>query len=258
MDTQTDYIAALIDLHRGLPRLGPGDVDFSRNLLRGLPPLPPQPGIADLGCGSGAGALLLAGHYQCPVSAVDSSLVFIEELKTRAKQAGLGHLIRASVGDMAHLDWPTGSIDLLWCEGAAYNLGFEQSLSLWRPLLPPGGIAVLSELSWFTDPVPAPALAYWREAYPGIASEAENRARADRAGFEVLATQRLPASAWWLNYYGPLRERMAQFQNSPSLGAVMEAVIRDTEQEIDLFQQFSDCYGYTFYILRATPNGRAA
>jgi ubiquinone/menaquinone biosynthesis C-methylase UbiE len=246
-DTQTEYIATLTHLHRGLDRKGPGDADFSRHILNNLASLSPRPQIADLGCGSGAGALLLAQHYQSPVRAVDSSPVFIGELKARANQLGLDHLIIPIHGDMAQLDWSLGSVDLLWSEGAAYNLGFEQALKIWRPLLANSGIAVISELSWFTDHPPEAAIAYWQNAYPMMGTEAENIARANKSGFNVLSIHRLPSQAWWANYYAPLRERMQQIEITPS----NQLVIRETEEEIRLFEKFSDSYGYTFYILQS-------
>jgi SAM-dependent methyltransferase len=255
MDNQIEYITPMINLHRGLDRQGPGDVDFSRNILQNLPSLPPQPRIADLGCGSGAGALLLAKYYQCNVMAVDASPVFIQELTVRAKQMDLEHLITPIQVDMAKLEWPVASIDLLWSEGAAYNLGFEQALRLWRPLLANHGIAVVSELSWFTDEIPEPAIAYWHRAYPMIGTEAENIVRAasplgnrsEKAGFSVLSTHRLPSSAWWINYYEPLRERIEQIEITPAT----QSVIREIEDEMALFEKFSNCYGYTFYLLKA-------
>jgi len=42
---------ALIDLHRGVGRVRPGDPVFSREILAGLPGLPAKPRIVDLGCG---------------------------------------------------------------------------------------------------------------------------------------------------------------------------------------------------------------
>ncbi|MGF1538349.1 MAG: class I SAM-dependent methyltransferase [Elainellaceae cyanobacterium] len=247
MDTQAEFIAALTDLHRGLARKGPGDADLSREILSSLPSLPTKPRSADLGCGSGAGALLLAQHYQSIVRAIDTSPVFIEELKSRARQAGLEQLIIPIQADMAQLDWPAGSIDLLWSEGAAYNLGFEQALKVWRSLLSSSGVAVISELSWFIDNVPAPARAYWQNAYPLMGSEAENMHRAHRSGYSVLSTHRLPSQAWWVNYYEPLRERMQQIDITP----IIQSVIRETEEEMRLFEEFSDVYGYTFYVLQA-------
>jgi ubiquinone/menaquinone biosynthesis C-methylase UbiE len=246
-DPQAEYIAALIDLHRGLDRQGPGDTDFSRGILRGLPPLPPTAHIADLGCGGGAGALLLAQHYQCHVTAVDASSVFIETLRRRAKEAGLNHLITPLVADMAALDWPSASVNLLWSEGAAYTLGFERALGSWRPLLVHDGIAVISEMSWFTDKPPEPALAYWQAAYPTMGSESRNIARARGAGYEVIATKRLPSELWWRNYYDPLRTRLEQAREIP----INQEVVRETEAEMALFEKFSRFYGYTFFILRA-------
>lgn len=238
-DTQTEYVAALIDLHRGRDRKGPGDSDFSRNILSDLSTLPLKPRIADLGCGSGASALLLAQHYQSTVMAVDSSSVFIDELKVRAKQLGLEHFIIPIQGDMGKLDWSVGSIDLLWSEGAAYNLGFEQALKIWRPLLVNSGIAVISEMSWFTDSAPEPAIAFWQNAYPMMGSEAENIDRANRSGFSVLSMYRLPSQAWWANYYEPLRKRMQEIEITP----ITQSVIRETEEEMRLFEKFSDSYG---------------
>jgi serine/threonine-protein kinase HipA len=188
----------------------------------------------------------LAHHYQSVVMAVDTSPVFIDELKIRANQLGLEHLIIPIQGDMATLDWPIGSVDLLWSEGAAYNLGFEQALKIWRPLLVNNGIAVVSELSWFTDNVPEPAFAFWQNAYPMMGTEAENIDRASRSGFRVLSTHRLPTQAWWDNYYEPLRQRIQQMEITPKI----QTVIRETEEEMRLFANFSDFYGYTFYVLK--------
>lgn len=41
VDSQTEYIDALIDLHRGIERKGPGDNAFSLNILSNLSTLPP-------------------------------------------------------------------------------------------------------------------------------------------------------------------------------------------------------------------------
>jgi SAM-dependent methyltransferase len=254
MDMPADTLNALIELHRGLDRQGPGDAAFTRALLDSLPPLPASPRIADLGCGSGAAALMLAAHFAgpVPVLAVDQAREFLDELMARAAAAGLADRVTAIQADMGELSWPPKSIDLLWSEGAAYSLGFERALTSWHPLLADGGIAVVSEMSWFTrQPDPA-ALAFWKDGYPTMADEAENRARAMRAGYRVLDTRRLPSQAWWENYYGPLRRRMDALVAHPAL----QGVIQETTEEMALFEQFSDQYGYVFYVLAA--NGHPA
>jgi hypothetical protein len=165
----------------------------------------------------------------------------------RADRVGLGHLITPVCADMGALDWPPASIDLLWSEGAAYVLGFEEALRTWRPLVAPGGLAVVSEMSWFTSGRPAPALEFWRAAYPTMGDEAENVRRAERAGFEILETRRLPFEAWWGNFYDPLRARMKTLEGSE----LHRDVLRETEEEIALFERYGEHYGYTFYGMRA-------
>lgn len=246
-DPQADTIAALIALHRGLPRQGPGDAGFTRAILADLPPLPPAPRIADLGCGSGAGALALAAFYRAKVTAVDAAAEFIAELREHARQAGLDHLVQGVCADMGALAWPAGSLDLLWSEGSAYTLGFQEALTRWRPLMASGGLAVVSELSWFGEERPGPAQAFWKLAYPGMGDEEQNILRAGRAGFETLFTRRLPRDAWWMNYYGPLRERLRELEITP----LNRSVVQECEEEMALFERFGDFYGYTFYVLRA-------
>jgi len=80
-----------------------------------------------------------------------------------------------------------------------------------------------------------------------MGSEAENMDRAHRSGLDLLSVHRLPSQAWWVNYYEPLRERMGQIHITP----IMQLVIRETEEEMKLFEQFREFYGYTFYVLQA-------
>lgn len=248
-EADATFIQAMMHLYGGLDRLGPGDDDFALELLaeRALPS--PQPRIADLGCGTGAGSLLLARHFKLPVLAVELIPGFLETLTDLSKAEGLSDFVQPIEADMGALDWPDGSLDLLWSEGAAYNLTFRGALERWRRLLVRDGIAVISEMSWFTDDRPPRAVAFWAEEYPAMASEAENCRTASECGFSVLATRRLPDTAWWENYYGPLQARMADL--APHATGVLAAVIDDTRKEIDLFREHGDRYGYTFYVLRA-------
>ena len=128
MEEQEKYIRALIELHRGLERQGPGDTGYSNYIISQLPELPTNPRIADIGCGAGAGTLFLADKFRSKVRAVDFSREFLDELEDRAKQRGLEHLVETIECDMGSLDWKPETIDLLWSEGAVYNLTFEGAL----------------------------------------------------------------------------------------------------------------------------------
>jgi hypothetical protein len=49
-----------VNLHRGLPRLGPGSDTTTLQTLAYCDGLPPAPAILDIGCGTGAQNLVLA------------------------------------------------------------------------------------------------------------------------------------------------------------------------------------------------------
>jgi SAM-dependent methyltransferase len=249
MEEQEKYIRALIELHRGLERQGPGDTDFSDYIISQLPELPTNPRIADIGCGTGAGTLFLADKFRSKVRAVDISRDFLDELDNRAKQRGLEHLVETIECDMKSLDWKPESIDLLWSEGAAYNLTFKGALKAWRPLMAPNGIAVISEIGYFTSEVPESLKVYWQNAYPAIGTESENSIHANSSGFKILGIHRLPSKAWWENYYGPLRDNMNFFKHSED--SILQAVIKETEEEMKLFEEHEEQYGYSFYMMKA-------
>jgi len=137
---QEKYIQALIKLHLGLERQGPGDTNYSNYILSLITELPKNPRIADIGCGAGAGALFLAEKFKSNVLAVDIAREFLDELEIRAKQRHLEHFVETIECDMGSLDWELESIDLLWSEGAAYNLTFEGALKAWRPFMAAHGI----------------------------------------------------------------------------------------------------------------------
>ena len=166
-----------------------------------------------------------------------------------ARKEGLADLIDPIECDMGSLDWEPGKIDLLWSEGAAYSITFEGALKAWRPLMAAKGIAVISEMSYFSDNPPEIVIQYMKNLYPGIKTEADNVELINSLGFKILAVQRLPSQAWWDNYYDPLRNNMMRLKDSGD--NIMQTVINETEEEMNFFKEHSAVYGYTFYIMRA-------
>ena len=111
------------------------------------------------------------------------------------------------------------------------------------------GIAVISEMSYFTSKVPKSVRVYWQKAYPTIGTESENSNHANSSGFEILGIHRLPSKAWRDNYYEPLRKNIEIFKKSND--SVMQSVISETEEEMKYFEEHEKFYGYSFYIMKA-------
>ena len=238
---------AIFQLYEGLARLGPGSDESTRRALALLPSLLPNPVILDLGCGTGASSLVLARETGGRITAVDIHEPFLDELERRAAKAGLAGRITTRRQSIDALTDPPRSYDLIWSEGAIYQIGFERGLRLWRPLLSPGGCLCLTEATWLTPEPPAKAHAFWAEAYPAMAAAEENVERARAAGYDCLGYFPLPRSDWEREYYAPLEARM----NGLRLDPVFEEIIAETDREIELYREHGDSYGYVFYAFKA-------
>jgi hypothetical protein len=160
--------------------------------------------------------------------------------------------------DMADIPRVFRSIDLLWSQGAAYNIGFAHALSTWADALAPGGFAVVSELSWLAAKPPAAVEEFFRTGYPDMRSVADNVDFATSAGYALLATHVLPAAAWVDGYYDILAPRAKALADHPDPG--VREFARETSREIEIFAQSEASCGYVFYLLerRSAPAANQA
>jgi SAM-dependent methyltransferase len=243
-------VALLVDLHQGLARLGPGSTAATLRALASCPELPVVPRILDLGCGAGAQTLTLASSTSGPIVAVDRIPCFLAELRAAARLRGLGERIDIVQADMDALPFADARFDLIWSEGAVYNIGFDRGLAGWRPLLGPGGYLVVSELEWRGGDPPPELQAYWRENYPAMRSAEENRNAARALGWRVEDHFELPAEAW-TDYHGPLRDRIGAFRARHRDEPDAQAVADTTEEEMAVMDRYGALCGYGFHVLRA-------
>lgn len=204
--------------------------------------------VCDIGCGTGASALVLARALDARVTAVDAAPAFIERLRERAVAAGLGGVIDARVGSMESLPFADASFDVVWSEGAIYNMGFDAGVRAWRRLLRCGGVLAFTELSWTTAARPAEIEAYWTAEYPGIRTAGENLSALEGAGYRVLGCFLLPGSCWVEHYYGPLAAGFGAFLDRHGHGEEARAIVEAEEREMRLYREFGAWYGYVFYI----------
>ena len=247
-----DEIALLIDLHLGLDRLGPGTDALTRAALARCAGLPPRPQIADLGCGAGASALVLAEATGGEVLAIDQEPAFIDHLRRRARARGLDGRLRAAVADMAAPPVAPGSLDLVWSEGAAYFLGVEGALRAWGPLLRPGGWLSFTELCWTVPEGEAPppaCAAFWAEGYPAMAAPAQHLATAAALGWRALPPEALPPEAW-AAYHGPLEARLGPWAAARAEDALAQRVAGATRDEIALVRAHPGAFGYVRFTLQ--------
>jgi trans-aconitate methyltransferase len=234
-------------LFDGMEKLGPGSNSDTLKVLDMLPK-PVRGVIVDAGCGVGRQTLALAQRLQTLVHAVDSYEPFLASLAQRAKEAGIEHHIKTHCMDMADIPSTFQEIDLLWSEGAAYNIGFPHALKTWHPSMRSSGFAVVSELSWLRDDVPAEARQFFQTGYPDMRSTDYNRTAAQDAGYNVLSTHTLPRETWVDGFYDILEPRAKKLVDHPDKS--VRDFAAETIEEIRIFDCSEDSYGYVFYVMQ--------
>lgn len=244
---ETDDLTLLFELFENTPRQGPGSVETTRRALRLLPDSLWVKRVLDLGCGTGGSTLVLAEETGAPVTAVDIHPPFLATLRARAEARGLAGRITTAAADMANTSSFGTGFDLIWAEGSAYSIGFENALRQWRPLLRPAGCLVVTELVWFVAEPAERARAFFAGEYPDMRDEATRIDQARGAGYEVLDSFRLPADDWRAYYAGietPLRDAISRRGELPIYAAI--------RLERAIYEACGDDYGYLCLVMQVT------
>jgi SAM-dependent methyltransferase len=241
----------IFEIHEGLPRQGVGRNEYTRRAYEMLPPLR-EPRILDVGCGSGAPTLELTRVSGGQVTGLDVHQPYLDELSRRAEAAGLADRVAARNGSMLCMDLPDESFDLVWAEGSIFIIGFDRGLEEWRQLIRPGGFLVVHDVAWLLPDPPDELREFWSEAYPPMRDISENLAAIPPRGYEVLGHFPLPDDAWWVEYYEPLEERLPELRVKHAGDAEAQALLEDSQREIDMLRRYPGWYGSVFFLMRKT------
>jgi len=236
------------ELFCGLPRGGPGDNTLTRKAFGCLKNLPPNPLILDIGCGHGMQTLELAKISQGTIFALDNHQPFLDILMKKAIREGFEKRIIPKNQSMLEMNFKDGTFDVIWSEGALYIMGFQKGLRRCKQLLKDKGYLVVSEAVLFSSTIPAPLKKFWDEAYPVITNVNGNIELIRHEGFEVLNHFSLPKSSWIDNYYTPMEKRIKVLHKKYRNNTAALNVFTACEKEIKMYEDYSDYYGYEFFI----------
>jgi serine/threonine-protein kinase HipA len=229
----------------GLSRQGPGSVRSTRKALSLLPPLAADGDILDLGCGTGASALVVAAALGRPVVAGDVNPASLEVVRRRARAAGLA--IDTVAASLDATGRPPASAALIWSEGAVFTVGVAAALRHWHPILKPGGVVAFTELCWTGPDRPADAVDFFAACYPPMTDIGGLIGIATGCGYRLEAAFVLPDADWWDEYYAELAPALDRHRDHPD--PAVRAVIATCDRELDIGRRFGASYGYAFVIL---------
>ncbi len=241
-----------------LPRLGPGDEGSTKKALDMLLAAgskqvegfgPARLRILDIGCGNGSHTIGLARHLNGTITAVDNHQPHLDELKHRAATHGVADKVRPLLRDMSDMGLPEGTFELIWSEGALYNMGFREGIALCHSLLVKGGLLAASELCWLRPDAPAECRQFFADEYPAMENVEANMAVIRDSGFRVVGHFTLPESAWTEAYYRPVGNRLASLRRKYAAVTQVQNMLDSVQMEIDVFSKYSAFYGYVFFLM---------
>ncbi len=231
-----------------LERQGPGSPEITIKALSFIENLTNDSQIADIGCGTGGQTMVLGQHAPGFVTGIDLFPLFIDLFNTNVGKLDLQDKVKGIVGSMDDLPFQRESLDLIWSEGAIYNIGFERGLKEWRELLKPGGYVAVSEASWFTEERPAEIEKFWLQEYPGIDTIPNKVAQMQNAGYIPVASFIIPENCWTEHFYAPQVKADKIFLEKHAGNRAAEEFVANQQHEAQLYRKYKEFYGYVFYI----------
>lgn len=233
-----------------LERQGPGSPEATLKALSFIGNLTSVSKTADIGCGTGGQTMVLAQQVQGSITGIDLFPRFIDQFNSQAQKLQVQHRVKGVVGTMENLPFEEGELDLIWSEGAIYNIGFKRGLNEWRRFLKRGGFIAVSEAAWFTDERPAEIEEFWLRDYPEIDTIPNKVAVMQSAGYIPVATFIIPENCWTEHFYVPQVQVREIFLEKHKGNQTAEAFIANMQHEARLYDLYKAYYGYVFFIGR--------
>ena len=228
-------------------RQGPGSPEITLKALSFIDGLTEKSKVADIGCGTGGQTMVLALNIPCEIIGVDLWSGFINQFNQNAKNNNLHDRMKGVVGNMENLPFQEEDLDLIWSEGAIYNIGFGRGLNEWRKFLKQGGYIAVTENTWFTEERPAEIQEFWQSAYSEIDTIPNKVTQMQNAGYLPMATFVLPESCW-TNYYSTMQKTHPSFLERYKGNKTAEDFVDYQLYEAGLYNKYKAYYGYVFYI----------
>jgi len=244
-----DFDVALIcEYFSSLDRQGPGSQEATIKALSFIDNLHDGSNIVDLGCGTGGQTIVLAQNTPGNITGIDVFTGFIDKLNDNALKLNIQARVKGVIGSMDNLDFGPNELDLIWSEGAIYNIGFEKGMNYWSKFLKKGGYVAVTEATWLTEERPKEIFDFWNEAYPEIDTIPKKIAQMQKAGYVVIASFILPDNCWIDNYFLPEITAQKLFLEKHKNNRSAEEFVEYQKRGAELYRKYKDYYGYVFYI----------
>lgn len=237
------YMSEFNHIFNSLERWAPGSENETLAALKLIPGNIKS--ILEIGCGHGVATLPLAQHSKASITAIDNEASALDYLASKIADRKQQDKIQLLNADMSELPFKEERFDLIWSEGSAYIMGFENALHYWKGFLNPGAFIVISELIWSIETASEKAKKYWDRNYPDMQDRATRLAQAEQLGLKLIDDFSLSDQAWD-NYYQPLKAAIDKSRSK--LG--QSEVLNDIDEEVSIADMRNSEFEYQFFIFQ--------
>lgn len=231
-----------------MERQGPGSPEVTIKALSFIDNLTNESKIADIGCGTGGQTMVIANHTSGHITGIDLFPTFIDLFNINSQKLNFQNRVNGIVCSMDNLPFQNEELDLIWSEGAIYNIGFERGINEWHKFLKAGGFIAVSEASWFTEERPSEIDEFWKHEYPEIDTISNKVTQMQKAGYIPIATFILPENCWIEHFYVPQVSAQEKFLKKYTGNKIAEELVENQRHEAELYYKYKKYYGYVFYI----------
>ena len=216
------------ELHIIKDRLRKGFNKYTRRAYETLSGIK-NPHILDIGCGSGVPTMelaLLSGGY---VTGIDIDRTALDELTEKIERAGLSGRMNAVNCSAASLNFPDGSYDIVWAEGAIATIGFEKGLKEWKRLTKPGGFLVIHD---------------------DKGDLSQKIIQVSECGYKLIDHFIIKGNEWWSGLYKPLGEAIKEIRERGNPGTDVLREMDTDNNFIEIIKKNPEHYDSVFFILK--------
>jgi ubiquinone/menaquinone biosynthesis C-methylase UbiE len=205
-------------------------LQYTRKAFKMIPELE-KPRVLDIGCGTGVVTLELARLSNGRVIGIDTDQNALDKLNEKIEQAGLLDHVKTLNCSMKDMQFPEGSYDIIWSEGAIFAIGFEQALEEWRRFIRPEGYLVL---------------------HARLGNIGQRVAAIPTLGYRFIDKFLVPKEAWWDDYYAPLEKLVEGLRHKYRSDPKAQGILDKVQTEVNEFKSKPEHHGSVFYIMQKT------
>lgn len=192
----------------------PGGEDFLKNAAETVN-LNKEMKILEVGASAGFGSIFLAKNYGVSVTATDINPAWIPIIRERVKSEKVNRKITAGAEDVLKMSFRKGTFDAVLANGVLYLTDKAGALRQINRVLKKDGLVILGDPVWISDNAPLSLRRVLEVDGAEILTMGKYEQLFKENGFDLVLKKVYP-SLIWENYYGPLQEKLTEWQKTGS------------------------------------------